>query len=101
MTNPIDVSPEHMMLVRDILQRHLPPGVRTWVFGSRTHRTVKKSSDLDIALEGDGKLDREIIYAVEYAFDVSDLPYSVDVVDLNAVDSGFRKIIDAHKAPLS
>ena len=88
---------EHVRMVHDILRKHLPSNVSVWVFGSRACWTTKRSSDLDLALEGDCKLDYDIMYKLEYAFDESDLPYKVDVIDLNRVSDGFRQIVDSHK----
>ena len=37
---------------------------------------------------------------MEIAFEESELPYTVDVVDLNAVSQGFRQIVEAQRVPL-
>ena len=100
MTPPIDIRPDHLETVRAILREHLPRGVEAWVFGSRADWTTKDSSDLDLALEGDGPLDPGIVMALELAFQESLLPFSVDVVDLRRVDEGFRRIVLRNRAVL-
>ena len=100
MTPPIDIRPDHLETVRTILREHLPHGVEVWVFGSRADWTTKDSSDLDLALEGDGPLDPGIVMALELAFQESLLPFSVDVVDLRRVDEGFRRIVLRNRAVL-
>ena len=100
MTTAIDIRPDHLKIVQDILSRHLSPDVKVWVFGSRANWTTKDSSDLDLALEGPAKLDRKVRGALEDAFEDSDLPYTVDIVDMSQVSDGFRKIVEAHKIAL-
>ena len=59
MTSPVDIRPDQLEIVQDILLRHLPAGVKVWVFGSRANWTTKDSSDLDLALEGESKLSQQ------------------------------------------
>ena len=100
MNSPVDISPNHLDIVLDILHKHLPVDVKVWVFGSRVDWSTKDTSDLDLALEGDSALDYSTIVALETAFEESKLPYSVDVIDLNQVSDSFRQIVDVQKAPL-
>ena len=100
MTSPVDIRPDHLEIVLDILQEHLPAGFQVWVFGSRATWTTKDSSDLDLAVEGAGTLDYKAMVRLEVAFEESDLPYTVDVVDLNAVSPEFRWIVEGQRAPL-
>ena len=100
MASPVDIPPGHLEIVQDILQKYLPPGINVYVFGSRADWTTKDSSDLDLALEGGSELEYGVVGALEYAFEESDLPYAVDVVDLNLVGDSFRRIVDAQKIPL-
>ena len=101
MTPPIDIRPDHLETVRAILREHLPRGVEVWAFGSRADWTTKDSSDLDLALEGDGPLDPGIVMALELAFEESLLPFSVDVVDIERVEEGFREIVFRGRVGLS
>ena len=100
MNSPVDIRPDHLEIVRDILSEHLPVDVRVWVFGSRANWTTKDSSDLDLAMEGAARLDHKVMGALEMAFEESDLPYVVDVVDLNAVGHAFKQIVVEQRAPL-
>lgn len=100
MTRPIDTTPEHMNIVRWILQKHLPSNVSVWVFGSRAKWTTHKGSDLDLAVEGDQPIDHDTMINLSIEFDDSDLPYTVDIVDLKTINSKFKQIIDEQKIPL-
>ena len=70
------------------------------MFGSRVEGTTKRSSDLDLVLEDASKIDYKITSALEDAFEESDLPYSVDVMDINAVGSKFKEIIKKQRVLL-
>ena len=100
MTSPVDIRPDHLEIVQGILREHLPVGVKVWVFGSRANWTTKDSSDLDLALEGDNKLSHKLLGALKDAFEDSTLPYTVDVVDLNAVSHAFKQIVESQRVAL-
>ncbi len=100
LTSPVDIRADHLEIVQDILRTHLPAGVKVWVFGSRATWTTKDSSDLDLAVEGDASLDHGVMVGLEIAFEESDLPYTVDVVDLNLVDARFKQIVEMQRVPL-
>ena len=101
MNRPVDISPNHLDTVLDILHKHLPANVKVWVFGSRADWTTRDSSDLDLALQGDSALDYDTIMGLEVAFEESLLPYMVDVIDLNRVSASFKQIVEAQKIPLA
>ncbi len=96
MTTPIDIRADHLRIVEDVLRRHLPDGVKVWVFGSRATWATKDSSDLDLALEGDDEIPARSLTALESAFEESDLPYAVDIVDVKRIGERFREIV-AHQ----
>ena len=101
MTSPVDIRPDQLEIVRDILLKHLPAGVKVWVFGSRANWTTKDSSDLDLALGSERKLSHKVLGALKDAFEDSALPYTVDVVDLNRIGDSFRQIVESEKVPLA
>ena len=100
LTSPVDIRPDHLEIVQDILRELLPAGFRVWVFGSRANWTTKDSSDLDLAVEGAGALDYKAMVGLEFAFKESGLPYTVDVVDLKAVSPDFRDIVEGQRVLL-
>ena len=99
MSSPVDIRPDHLEIVQDILREHLPMDVKVWVFGSRANWTTKDSSDLDLAVEGAARLDNKAMSALEMAFKESDLPYFVDAVDLNTVGDAFKQIVEEQRTP--
>ena len=94
MSDLIDLRPDHAKIVRDILGKRLPPGVKVRAFGSRAKWTAKAHSDLDLALKGDAPLSASLLADLAEAFSESDLPFKVDVVDWRAVGLGLQQAID-------
>lgn len=99
MTAKIDISPDQLAIVQEILNDRLPKGTLAWAFGSRVTWTAKPFSDLDIALEGAAPLPPEVLIDLKEAFEASDLPWKVDVIDLNAVSPEFRAIVERQRVP--
>ena len=100
LTPPIDIRADHLRIVQTVLRRHLLDGVRVWVFGSRATWVTKDSSDLDLALEGDTDIPQRSLSALEMAFEDSDLPFVVDIVDVNRIGERFRQIVAKQRVPL-
>ncbi|MFZ5699550.1 MAG: restriction endonuclease subunit S [Pseudomonadota bacterium] len=92
----LDVRPDHLRLVREILRKHVPEA-EVWVFGSRAKWLARDTSDLDLCIRGDVPLSFEKMGALREAFEESDLPWKVDVVDWATTSESFRKIIDRDK----
>jgi predicted nucleotidyltransferase len=90
----LDINPEHEAIVRAILAQHVPPGVSVAVFGSRATGKARRYSDLDLALQGGGPLPPSLLADLAEAFDESELPWKVDLLDWAAANEGFRKIVD-------
>lgn len=80
-------------IILDILSKTIPE-VEARVFGSRIHGNASPHSDLDLALLGKGPLDLKDLGALKEAFEESDLPFRVDVVDWHRISSQFQKLIE-------
>jgi uncharacterized protein len=101
MTVRMDLSPEHRRIALDLLVEHLPPGCKVWVFGSRATGRARRYSDLDLAIDAGRRLTLDEAGMLRAAFEESDLPYRVDIVDWHAVDDRFRRLIAAERLPLN
>ena len=95
-TPPIDLSPRDWEIVRNILARHVPQ-YEVWAFGSRAKRTANAYSDLDLAIITDQPLGLSLSADIANAFEESDLPIKVDVVDWATTNESFRQIIQREK----
>ena len=89
----IDLDERHLATVRAILREHAP-GCQALAFGSRVTGEARRYSDLDIAVVGDTPLGFEAIGLLMEAFEESDLPIRVDVLDWLAISDSFRKAIE-------
>ena len=70
------------------------------IYGSRCTGAFTKISDIDLAVKG-AKIDWDIIMNLKQAFDVSSLPYLVDVTHYHTIDKGeFKNHIDIHGIPI-
>ena len=88
----IDLNPHHLETVRRILAEHVP-ACEVRAFGSRATWTAKDYSDLDLAIVGAGPLHRGALGRLKDAFEDSDLPIRVDVLDWHAISESFRNAI--------
>jgi predicted nucleotidyltransferase len=88
----IDVTDEQMKIIRAILALWVPTA-EVRVFGSRASGPARKHSDLDLAVAADQKIDFSTMNRLREAFEDSELPFRVDVLDWNAISDSFRKTI--------
>ncbi len=90
----LDLPQQDLEIVREILSRYVPDRP-VFVFGSRVTGRSRRRSDLDLAIGGDEPLPLRVQGTLADAFDLSDLPIEVDVVDLNSVSETFRRRIQS------
>lgn len=88
----IKATPEQLRLISAILAAHAP-GVEVRAFGSRVGGTPKDYSDLDLALVGPAKLEPAIMATLREAFEESDIPFRVDLLDWHTISKEFQKVI--------
>ena len=90
----IDLNPKHFETVQHILAKHVP-GCEVRAFGSRVKWTAKDYSDLDLAIVGSKPLTLRQGRQLAEAFEESDLPIRVDVLDWHTISEEFKRIIAA------
>jgi predicted nucleotidyltransferase len=95
----LNITESDLAIVRRILQEHVA-GRPVYVFGSRVNGRAQRRSDLDLAIGGDDPMPLRVRAALAEAFDESDLPIEVDVVDLSAISETFRARISSEWIPL-
>jgi type I restriction enzyme S subunit len=95
----IDVPAPALSAVLDMLARHLPDR-EIRVMGSRVSGGAKPFSDLDLVVMGDEPLDLLALGRLRDAFDESNLPFVVDIVEWALSSAAFRRIIDEQAQPL-
>ncbi len=91
----LEIAPDELRIVKEILGRCLPPGTRVFAFGSRaTGVRLKPWSDLDLAVQTIAPLDPGTLAALADEFDEAPIDWKVDVLDLATVNADFRRIIE-------
>jgi len=88
----IDLPSEQLDIVKKILAEFVP-ACEVRAFGSRIKQTAKKWSDLDLVVVGSEKLERDVFYSLKEAFEESELPIMVDVLDWHAISPEFQAVI--------
>ena len=89
----ISVSAEEYDIIINILKTYIKKG-KVYAFGSRFKHNNRKFSDFDIAVDIGEKLSFEFLNILKDAFEESDLPYRVDIIDYNNISNKFKNIVD-------
>lgn len=92
---PIEISLQHWQEVQKILQPWLAE-YTVWAYGSRATFTAKKFSDLDLAFVGSRPLDLASLAKLTIAFEESNLPWRVDILDWATATPEFKHLIQNH-----
>ncbi len=73
------------------------PNANIYLFGSRARGTHHETSDIDIAIDDKKIIDNNIIIQLKNGIDTLNIPYTVDVVDINNVSEILKKQIERDK----
>lgn len=92
-----DISLKEFSIIQTILTKYLSRDTKAWVFGSRANNKAFDYSDLDIALEGNKKIEAITFAKIKSDLEESSLSYTVDIVDMHAIGANFKTIIDKQK----
>ncbi len=88
----ISVKKDEIEVIKGIVLKHLPC-VKIMAFGSRVNGQAKPHSDLDIALDNNGKISGLILAQIENDFEESSLPFRVDIIDWHHISQEFKELI--------
>ncbi len=86
----MDLSDRHAASVRDIIRRHLP-SARVKLVGSRARGRAKPYSDIDLLFIEPDKLDPVVRARLRLAFEESDLPFKVDLLECSSLAPELRE----------
>ena len=83
----IDLNEKYIIFIKNVFDKYLNI-YDLYLFGSRALGNAKKYSDIDCRFFTD-----EIKVKIASEFENSDLPYEVDIVDINSIPSEFYNLI--------
>lgn len=89
----IYLEEKYLNTVKKILSEYKNRIDKVYVFGSRTREKHKKYSDLDLAIKFITGTDKNTLFFIKDAFENSELPIEVDVVDLDEITDEFKNAI--------
>ena len=94
MTKPtkLQIEDNHWQIVDSILHEYLSD-CEIYAFGSRTRMSAKTYSDLDLAVQATKPVSHRTLARVSLEFEESDLPWSVDLINLSEISPAFKEAI--------
>lgn len=88
--------------VKETILRFIDPNkYKAFIFGSRASGSAREFSDLDIGIKGENPVPGNLIVELKGAFEESDLPFRVDVVDFSFIPDNFAQIASHNTIPLN
>lgn len=88
----IDLADCHLQEILYLLAEYLPDK-RILAFGSRVRHTARPHSDLDLAILDDKPTCLSRLGLIRDAFEASNLPFRVDLLDWQRLTPEFQQII--------
>lgn len=79
--------------IKNILFKFLDPQKdKVFIFGSRAIGNARKFSDVDIGVKSDKQINLLLLSDIKEAFEESNIPYTIDVVDFSNIAGTFREV---------
>ena len=96
-----NISDRDKQVIQTILSKHIDPQkYSAYIFGSRATGHARKYSDVDIAIESQSPLSASKLFEIEDAFEHSDLPFIVEIVEMKNTSQKFAGVAKEHIIPL-
>ena len=84
----------HLQIIQSILAQQVPQA-RVFAFGARVNGPPRKYSDIDLAIALPQPLGLRKLRQLKDAFEDSELPICVDIVDWSLADADFKAAVEA------
>lgn len=82
-----------VLQIKNILFKFLDPQKnKVFIFGSRAIGKARKFSDIDIGIKSEKEINTLLLSDIKEAFEESNIPYTVDVVDFPQVSDKFNEV---------
>lgn len=86
------IKKEHKKTIISIIKKYIPDG-KIYLFGSRAKSRHHPGSDIDLAVDTPQKIDRHVICSIKEEIEKANIPFFVDIVDLQRADSALKSQI--------
>jgi predicted nucleotidyltransferase len=97
----LDIPIQYEQIIARIAHTYAPDH-EVRVFGSRVRGTARQHSDVDLAFMGANPLSMDQLLHLREAFENSELPFRVDLVDWQGATAAFKASVEAQgMAPLT
>ena len=73
--------------------KKLLPQAHIYLFGSRARKDNQPESDIDVAIDNNQKIDLHTLSIIKEEIEESTIPFTVDIIDLQAVSDDFKEQI--------
>lgn len=83
--------------IRLLLEEHIPPQARVYLYGSRSRRDNRWNSDYDLWIDAD--ISRNLIAEMTDQFDESFVPFRVDIVTTSQLNGRFAERVKQEAIP--
>lgn len=79
--------------IKKIIFKFLDPRKdKVFIFGSRATGNGRKFSDIDIGVKSEKKIESGLMSDIEEAFEESNIPYTIDIVDFSTISKTFENV---------
>ena len=96
------IATNDLKTIKSILFSRLKPDeVHAFIYGSWAVGNNRKFSDIDIGIESKKPISTEALGYIREAFEESDFPYIVEIVDFKNVSAQFQEVAKQKIIPLN
>jgi predicted nucleotidyltransferase len=78
--------------IKKVAKVYLPEGTKVFIFGSQANLEKLRSSDIDVGIMADKKLQLRQLWEFKEALNSTPNLYSFDAIDFNDVSDSFKAI---------
>ncbi len=89
-----DLNIKYKNQIIDIILKNISSEliVEIFLFGSFAQNKARMSSDVDVCLKSEKKIDYKILSKIKSDLHDSNIPYKVDLVDFHNLDQSFKDV---------
>lgn len=90
------IKKEYQEIIIATITKHIP-SCKIYLFGSRARKKHAPGSDIDLAIDSPQKIDRHLLCKIKEELEDANIPFFIDIVDLQSADNEIKSQIDKDK----